>query len=211
MKEIKSKGGSVEYKCEWCGEYFLAPPSRGKAKHICCSKECQSALRKSQGLNCVCPVCDKRFHVKPSRLTERNCCSKECKHKYDSIAMIGEGNHQFGLKGKDNPTWKSDIKISTYGYRMIRVLDHPFRNSSDFVFEHRLVAEQYLLTEYNSVTINGKKYLKPELEVHHKDQNKLNNDPTNLLVLTKSEHRTLHNKLSPQTKDENTGKFISKE
>ena len=73
--------GTVTYTCEWCGEKFLGSPSRGKAKHLCCSKECQSAFRKSQSeLNCVCPVCGKEFHLKPfhKKKTKRNCCSKEC-------------------------------------------------------------------------------------------------------------------------------------
>lgn len=210
MKKVKNNSGSVEYICEWCGEHFLAPPSRSKAKHICCSKECMSNLIKSSNLNCTCPICDKKFHLKPSRITGNNCCSRECKSKLDSQKMQGEGNHQYGLKGKDNPTWKSDIKISTYGYRMVRVLDHPFRNSSDFVFEHRLVAEQYLLTEETSIEINGKRYLRPDLEVHHKNQDKLNNDPNNLLILTKSEHIALHNQLLPREKDKDTGKFISR-
>lgn len=210
MKQVKNRGGSTEYVCEWCGEHFMAPPSRSKAKHICCSKECMSNLIKSRNLNCTCPVCIKKFHLKPSHITGNNCCSKECKAKLDSIKMTGEGNHQYGIKGKNNSSWKSDVRISTYGYRMIRVLDHPFRNSSDFVFEHRLVAEQYLLTDETSIEINGKRYLKPELEVHHIDQNKLNNDPSNLLILTKSEHIALHNKLSPTKKDPTTGRFISK-
>lgn len=73
-----------------------------------------------------------------------------------------------------------------------------------------MVAEQYLLTEETSVEINGKRYLRPDLEVHHKDQDKLNNDPSNLLILTKSEHIILHNQLSPREKDKGTGKFISR-
>ena len=210
MKKVKNNGGSVEYICEWCGEHFLAPPSRSKAKHICCSKECMSNLIKNSNLNCTCPICGKKFHLKPSKVTGENCCSRDCKSKLDSQRMQGEGNHQYGLKGKNNPSWKSDTKISTYGYRMVRVLDHPFRNSSDFVFEHRLAAEQYLLTDETSIEIDGKKYLKPDLEVHHKDQDKLNNGPNNLLILTKSEHKTLHNQLSPREKDRETGKFTSK-
>ena len=157
----------------------------------------------------VWKFCGKKFHLKPSRITGNNCCSKECYKKFASQKMQGEGNHQYELKGKNNSSWKSDVRISTYGYRMIRVLDHPFRNSSDFVFEHRLVAEKYLLTDETSVEINGKKYLNPDLEVHHKDQNKLNNDPNNLLISTKSEHKILHNLLNPREKDTITGKFIS--
>ena len=211
MKEVKNHRGSVEYECEWCKEHFLGSPSRGKAKHICCSKECMSNLIKNRNLNCTCPICGKKFHLKPSAITGDNCCSRDCKHKLDSIKMRGEGNHQFGLKGKANPTWKSDIKISNYGYRMIRVLGHPFRNSSDFVFEHRLIAEQYLLTDETSVEIEGKKYLRPDLDVHHKDQDKLNNDPSNLVILTKSEHKALHNRLNPRERDKNTGRFIAQE
>lgn len=106
--------------------------------------------------------------------------------------MSGDQNHQFGLKGSLNATWKSDERISYYGYRLIRKLDHPFKNSDDMVFEHRLVAEQYLLNESNSVDIDGKSYLSPEYDVHHIDFDRLHNTPDNLLVLTKSEHMKWH-------------------
>lgn len=190
--------GTVTYTCEWCGEKFLGSPSRGKAKHLCCSKECQSAFRKSQSeLNCVCPVCGKEFHLKPfhKKKTKRNCCSKECDRIMRKTEMQGERNHQFGLKGEKNSSWKSDEQITHFGYKRIRVLDHPYRTKSDFVFEHRLVAEKYLLTDENSITINGKRYLKKNYDVHHKDFNKLNNSVDNLIVLTKGEHVALHNRL----------------
>ena len=135
----------------------------------------------------------------------------ECKKQYDSKKMKGEGNHQYGLKGKANASWKTDEKITNYGYRKIRVLDHPFRDCDDFVFEHRLVAEKYLLTEENSVEIDGKKYLKKEYDVHHIDENRLNNDPSNLLVLTKGDHKRLHNAKNPNKRDEKTGRFLPKE
>ena len=59
--------------------------------------------------------------------------------------MLGEGNHQFGLKGELNSSWKSNERISHYGYMLVRCLNHPFKNCDDFVFEHRLIAEKYLL------------------------------------------------------------------
>ena len=202
------------YKCEWCGKEFNARPSRLKAKHICCSKQCQSELRKSLTKpNCVCPTCNKNFHANP-RDIKRNkhvFCSKECYLTYLSKRMKGEGNHQYGLKGKSNANWKTDEKITYYGYRKIRVLDHPFRDCGDFVFEHRLVAEKYLLTEENSVEIDGKRYLKKEYDVHHIDENRLNNDPSNLLVLLKSDHIRLHNAKKPHKRDEKTGQFLPKE
>ena len=131
-------------------------------------------------------------------------CNKELRRR----RMIGEHNHQYGLKGEKNSSWKSNEKINYYGYRLIRVLDHPFANCNGFVFEHRLVAEKYLLNEENSIEINGKKYLKKEYSVHHKDFNRLNNDVSNLVVLLKSEHSALHNKLNIRKKDPKTGRFM---
>lgn len=163
--------------------------------------------------NTRCPVCEKNFWCKPSHLErfKQVSCSKECGRILRKERMVGQNNHQYNLKGKDKSSWKSDIRISTYGYRLVRSLDHPFKNSSGFVFEHRLIAEKYLLNETNSVEISGNLYLKPELEVHHIDENKLNNQPENLLVLTKSEHIKLHNKKNPVLRDKSTGKFIKKE
>lgn len=48
-------------------------------------------------------------------------------------------------------------------------------------YEHRLVMSEMLGRE-----------LKKEEEVHHKDHDKKNNDPSNLKILTKSEHGKLH-------------------
>lgn len=202
--------GSILYRCEFCGKEFYGSPSRAKAKHICCSKQCLGNFIKShQEPNCICPICGESFHLKPSKKAKdkTHCCSQECLSIMRHNNMLGKNNHQFGLKGKDNPTWKTDEKITHYGYRKIRKLDHPFKDCNGFVFEHRLVAEQYLLTEENSVVIEGKKYLKPEYDVHHKDENRLNNNPSNLQVLTKKEHRTLHNKKNSRCRD-NKGRFI---
>ena len=125
------------------------------------------------------------------------------------MRMLGSNNHQYGLKGTLNSSWKTNEKTTHYGYKKIRVLDHPFRDCDDFVFEHRLTAEQFLLTEENSIEISGKRYLKPEYIVHHKDGNKLNNNPNNLEVMLKGKHSSFHNKINPVERDLITGRFIS--
>lgn len=51
---------------------------------------------------------------------------------------------------------------------------------------HRTIAEEKL----------GRKLIKGVEVVHHIDLNKLNNNPNNLIVLTKSEHTTLHQQLN---------------
>lgn len=124
--------------------------------------------------------------------------------------MKGEGNHQYGLKGKKNDSWYSDRRISRYGYIQVRCLDHPFKRHGDFVFEHRLVAEKYLLNGENSIEIDGKRYLKPEYEVHHVNFDRTDNRKENLKVLTHKEHKEIHNKLNPNQRD-SEGRYIKME
>lgn len=183
-------------KCANCNkDVEIRHKDRLNRKHIFCCKKCEGEYRRNQNLNMVCPICNKKFHLKPylKEKYKTHYCSKHCQAIAKSIYMKNEGNHQYGLLGSKNASWKSDEKLTTYGYIKIRCLDHPFKDCDGFVFEHRLVAEKYLLTEENSVIINNKKYLNPTLIVHHKDFNKLNNDKNNLEIMTLSEHSILHN------------------
>lgn len=190
----------VDMKCENCGETFSCQRLRVEQhSHIFCSKKCEGEWRKSQVLlNTTCAFCGKQIHIKASRMSKskKNYCSVECLNKDKKIRYLGNGNHQYGLKGDKNSSWKSDIRISFYGYRLIRCLEHPFRNSDDFVFEHRLVAEKYLLTKENSIEIDGKRYLKNEYVVHHLDFDRQNNKIENLKIMLRSEHGTLHANLN---------------
>lgn len=162
-------------------------------------------------LNCVCGVCGKRFHKKPShaKKCKNHYCSMKCHYEGKKTYMSGAGNHQYGLKGDKNGTWKADRKLSRYGYIQVRVLDHPFRDKADFVFEHRLVAEKYLLTDENSVVVDGKRYLSPDYVVHHKNFDRTDNRVSNLAVMTKAEHQRFHSNLNNNSQDEKSGRFVS--
>jgi hypothetical protein len=71
------------------------------------------------------------------------------------------------------------------GYIALYLPDHPSAKENPkmfgWVYEHRLVAESFL----NRRLYDGE-------EVHHLDENKKNNHPENLLVLTQSQHAKLH-------------------
>ena len=163
--------------------------------------------------NCECFVCGKKMHRKPYWLRKNkhhNYCSVEC-HRIDKKRyMSGELNHQYGLVGNKNATFKNGKKLSSYGYFYVQALDHPFaKGRSKYIFEHRLIAEKYLLTEENSIEINGKRYLKPEYHVHHKNFDRTDNRPENLEVLTKAEHQALHNKINdPTRKRDEYGRYM---
>ena len=68
-----------------------------------------------------------------------------------------------------------------YGYLYELCPAHPFANRWGFVRQHRLVLERHL--GY---------YLDKDLVVHHIDGDKLNNNLSNLVALTKSEHMKQH-------------------
>lgn len=162
--------------------------------------------------NSICEVCGKPCYIRPSRLKKQKhiTCSKECDSISRSNWMKGIGNHQYGLKGELNSSFNNKYEMIYQGYKYIRINDHPFSVKNGWVREHRYIAEQYLLNDENSINIEGKKYLKQELEVHHIDQNPLNNNPNNLMILTKSEHKRLHANLKKDIilRDKKTGRFI---
>lgn len=146
--------------------------------------------------NMECPICGKKFHIKQSRVGKAKVhyCSRQCHHVAKKEYQSGQGNHQYGLRGKDNPTWKGGRKLSQHGYWEVQCIGHPFAvGRVGYVLEHRLVAEKYLLTDENSVVIDGKRYLSPDFIVHHRNGDKLDNRPENLSVMRKGDHSRLHN------------------
>ena len=162
-------------------------------------------------LNCVCPTCGKRFHLKPSKVAKdkRHFCSRECFRIAKKEDMKGEKNHQFGLRGKDNASYQGD-RITHLGYKAVVDWEHPFTTKGHIVLEHRLVAEKYLLTEENSIEINGKRYLRPDYIVHHKNHDRLDNRPENLEVMKKSDHSRLHAKEMCLPRNPTTQRFMSR-
>ena len=185
--------------CNNCSKLILIRhKERMNRAYAFCCKKCEGEYIKKitnfkHKPNCICEQCGKVFYKKlGAKKSKHNFCSKDCHYEFKKESFKGENNHQYGLKGSKNASWKSDEKITYYGYKKIRVLDHPFKDCDGFVFEHRLVAEEFLLTDENSIEIDGKKYLRRELVVHHIDENKLNNNPSNLKIMSAEEHMSYH-------------------
>ena len=118
---------------------------------VCCSIACANEYKKKKGLNCVCCVCGKKFHLKPYQARKygkhEHCCSYECLGKYRSKIYAGSNNPNYGNRGMSNPMCKGERTLHM-GYWNLLIPNHPF-SSSGRVREHRYIAEQYLLTPEN--------------------------------------------------------------
>ncbi|MBR4983204.1 MAG: hypothetical protein IKY94_11665 [Lachnospiraceae bacterium] len=190
----------IEKECAICGRIFYVPHWRTNAKY--CSKLC-SGLNLRAKPNTVCTQCGKEFHMKQSQKNKHNrnhgyFCSKDCSSKYKQVAMSGAGNHQYGLKGPKNGSFKgSEITHRNHNITDILVYkpNHPYADKKGRVTKHRLVVEEnrHLFSDDFFILIDGFYVLKKGLCVHHKDGNHNNNDISNFEVLSRGSHTKKHN------------------
>ena len=143
--------------------------------------------------NYKCVVCNKAHYQRPSAINKTVyglTCSKECGKINRSKHTTGKGNHQFGLKGSENASFKNITrKISNYGYVLIYKPEHIYSNHAGYVFEHILVMEN------NIERILHRPDKRADWEIcHHINRDKTDNSILNLQLMTLSEHVKLHNK-----------------
>ena len=115
INNTEKKDGWILVKCKECGKEEYVPKYRARG-FVCCSIECLSkynSKRYSQKIECKCPVCGSTFYLKPYTYNrcDIHCCSKKCCYKYKETAFAGENNHQFGLRGRLNSSFKDKSLI----------------------------------------------------------------------------------------------------
>ena len=139
-----------------------------------------------------CPWCRKIFKKRASDISGQSkpqrwiACSKAC-----NLNLVKEES-QISIELMQNRLSDNIVRrfqanahkcsmISWNGYRYLRRPHHPAATQHGYVMEHRLVMEEVL----------GRILTKDEV-VHHKNENKLDNRPDNLAIMTRSEHMKLH-------------------
>lgn len=108
----------------------------------------------------------KKFTIRP-QLEALSLCAK-----------LGKYNPR---RGADSHLWKGGICRHSNGYILIRMPSHPNCDVRGYVGEHVLVAEKKI-----------GRYLKKGEVAHHKNKNKTDNRPSNIEVMTKSDHARHH-------------------
>lgn len=192
----------IKLKCKECDSEFEIPHWREKTAKFC-SLKCSQNSKKGP-LNVECIVCKVNFHMKTYQLnktprTRGIYCSKSCQHIDLKEKFKGELNHQFGLKGHLNSSFKGKELLKKNNNLIdIRVYapNHPHKDKDSRVLKHRLIVEEnyHLFDKDKFDLINGLYFIKKKYDVHHKDDNHNNNHIDNLMLVTKSEHSSLHNK-----------------
>jgi len=87
---------------------------------------------------------------------------------------------------KGHNMWKGGKTVHTLGYVLVSRPEHPNAQHNGYVFEHRLVMEKVI-----------GRYLRTNEQVHHKNHDKTDNRPENLVLCSSiAEHRALHRKRS---------------
>ncbi len=121
--------------------------------------------KKGKRIKNICIICEKEFEVIPAKAHQK-LCSNPCRNKHKSINQLApDGN----------------IQKTSSGYYMIKMKDHPQADKKGYVHYHRYMLEKHL------GYVLPKKY-----HVHHIDENKENNNVSNLVAIDRKAHAYLH-------------------
>lgn len=141
-----------------------------------------------KGKNLSCKLCGKMVYIPKHRLKTFGYCSRKCSAKeayksriYTSVSKEIREKISKTLVGKyrgyKSPHWKGGRYSHADGYIYLYAPNHPYKNKDGYVFEHRLVIENYL-----------QRFLSKDEHIHHKNGIKNDNRLENLKIFSNSQH-----------------------
>lgn len=198
--ECKAEAGRVKLSCVACGNVFERVRSELRGKTAYCSRRCYETTKKGRKLATspdkpryfkTCEVCRQDFRVTATRKDTARFCSRACQKM--SAKFKAECSEK--QQGEKSWRWAGGLYKGKSGY-----IRHK-RNvlgTQEVVMNHRKVIQDAMLKECPDhpflVKVRGKLRLSPEIEVHHIDRDRSNNDLRNLLAVTKAAHAQIHHR-----------------
>ena len=126
----------------------------------------------------------KEFHVSQEvfqKYLDENFTQGQRKERQRICAMTNRVN----LRGKESPRWKDRILEAGYWF-----ISKPIWWTGTVTKVGKAPEHQVVYCQENNLTEIPLGYV-----VHHKDEDPLNNDPSNLEMMPRAEHTRLHNQI----------------
>jgi hypothetical protein len=197
MSQLNSKRmPSVPEHCETCGKSFRVAYKRKDTARYC-SVAC---YRNPFSVKRICTTCRMSYRVPIGRAQSR-FCSRDCQGLArrrrvivtcescgDSLEVTESRAIGFRFCSRDcQKSFGRKPFIDKRGYVMVYAPTNAMAQSTGYVGEHRLVMSEII----------GRPIADNEV-VHHIDENRANNVPDNLQLMTRSEHTLLHKPKRPK-------------
>lgn len=199
-RDCKTAAGWVEFKCTTCGTGFKRKRSdNSRSEQPYCSRACyEKSLpgslrpRKDSPQHFkVCQACGGGFSVIPYRKDKAKWCSRECRDT-DIKYRTHQSEQQ---QGEKSWRWAGGTYQFSTGYVRSK---RQALGLATVAFEHRMVILQAMLDACPDHPFlqeaDGKMRLRTEIEVHHIDRKRSNNELSNLLAVTKDAHAQIHHR-----------------
>ena len=193
-----------DVRCAWCGKHFKKKKSSIKNNNYCCRK----CLGKANGARLrkdrykICDYCGKAFHYngKHKNRNKHFYCSKDCawNAKMKKLTVICD------LCGVEFQKKSSDVSRSNHNF-CCKLCNRTYRILMSSCTKDRMYHGKALYRIQVEMSIG--RPLENGEHVHHVDGNHQNNNPDNLMVVSKSMHGKIH--AAGKERDEH-GRFIAK-
>ena len=166
--------------CVICAKPFTVIRARRVTAKYCCTTCRDIGLKKAP--NQICSVCGKPFHMKKSQIDRyaRNLgifCSNTCAGTAKAIAYSGENNPNYKGRNTDQDGYRLYTPPASYLFGLKRMKLH-----------------QAVCCE-----VLGIPRIPKGIHIHHRDCNTQNNAATNLVALSASDHKWLHQQFGVAT------------
>lgn len=150
------------------------------------------SLRRNKMVEVKCLNCQKEFGTYPCKIREGRgkFCGKICFDQHQTgISHSPRTQFKKGMIPHNFKGWTfAQARANGQKYIEIYIPSHPYATKRGYVRKHRLVMEEHV-----------KRYLNPDEIVDHIDGNTLNNNISNLRIMTKKEHDSLRHSYGAST------------